>query len=212
MNLKDSFECQMACSMCFFAVLVTFLVCLCTAFSGCGFLLPLIFTIFFVVLSSAFFTFSKNKPLLMETSVEPKLEPESETTTQPKDSQEAEIVLSQLDGNMVRPMDSFSENESIDQPSITDQDSEEEQETSPDWSNDSISDEESLIEIALPSGHYVGGPNKKEEPKFNLQQKFSDFSLMEILGDINEMNEEDNLIEIDISMGSIKCSRFEIEA
>jgi hypothetical protein len=67
-------------------------------------------------------------------------------------------------------------------------------------------------------GQYVG-----EKPKVNKQQQkvAADFSpesffqphcLMELLSDINEMNEEDNLIEIDISMGSIKCSRFEIEA
>ncbi|KAG5232091.1 myelin transcription factor protein [Salix suchowensis] len=36
--------------------------------------------------------------------------------------------------------------------------------------------------------------------------------LIEILAELNEMNEEENLIEIDISMGSIKCPRFEIEA
>jgi hypothetical protein len=35
---------------------------------------------------------------------------------------------------------------------------------------------------------------------------------MELLAELNEMNEEENLIEIDISMGSIKCPRFEIEA
>ncbi|KAJ9176773.1 hypothetical protein P3X46_012052 [Hevea brasiliensis] len=91
---------------------------------------------------------------------------------------------------------------------------------SPDCSDGSISDEESLIEIALPSGHYIG--HKEEESKFNLQKKFPDFTttgsfykqhgLMELLAELNEMNEEENLIEIDISMGSIKCPRFDIEA
>lgn len=66
----------------------------------------------------------------------------------------------------------------------------------------SISDEESLIEISLPSGHLMD----KHKQKFNQQ------SLMELLAEFNEMFEEENLIEIDISMGSIKCSRFEIEA
>ncbi|KAK3184546.1 hypothetical protein Dsin_031832 [Dipteronia sinensis] len=88
----------------------------------------------------------------------------------------------------------------------------------------SISDEESLIEIALPSGHYVD----HDQDKLNhIQHKvvvgadhhflpresiLKQHSLMELLAELNDMNEEDNLIEIDISMGSIKCSRFEIEA
>lgn len=102
----------------------------------------------------------------------------------------------------------------------------------------SISDEESLIEISLPSGHYVDHHHKEvhhdhqdlQPMLFNLhnQQKnnnimakdlfpdscniFRQRSLMELLAEINEMNEEENLIEIDISMGSIKCSRFEIQA
>ncbi|KAL5865418.1 hypothetical protein ACOSQ3_002932 [Xanthoceras sorbifolium] len=94
-----------------------------------------------------------------------------------------------------------------------------------DCSDGSISDEESLIEIALPSGHYVNYNNKEEEeedqphklnkvPDFLPQSILKQHSLMELLAELNDMNiiEEDNLIEIDISMGSIKCSRFEIEA
>ncbi|RYR45151.1 hypothetical protein HN51_023502 [Arachis hypogaea] len=84
-----------------------------------------------------------------------------------------------------------------------------------DWCSDgSISDEDSLIEIAL----------HKEEPLYrnyySLQQKrrealFSHHqSLMEFLSELNnDVSEEENLIEIDISMGSIKySSRFEIKA
>ena len=79
--------------------------------------------------------------------------------------------------------------------------------SSQEFSDGSISDEESLIEIALPSGLYVS-------PKFKLQSfsaeaiLFKQHGLMELLAEINE----ENLIEIDISMGIIKCSRFEIEA
>ena len=112
----------------------------------------------------------------------------------------------------------------------------------------SISDEESLIEISLPSGHYVDHRHQNHEEVdddqdlhhnnkdllqpvlFNPHQKkinnimakdlfpdscniFKQRSLMELLAEINnEMNEEENLIEIDISVGSIKCSRFEIQA
>ncbi|KAL1307163.1 hypothetical protein AAHE18_17G012300 [Arachis hypogaea] len=90
-----------------------------------------------------------------------------------------------------------------------------------DWCSDgSISDEDSLIEIAL----------HKEEPLYSrnyysLQQKRRELSaaealfshhqsLMEFLSELNnDVSEEENLIEIDISMGSIKySSRFEIKA
>ncbi|XP_043720140.1 uncharacterized protein LOC122667757 [Telopea speciosissima] len=86
-------------------------------------------------------------------------------------------------------------------------------------SDDSISDDDSLIEIELPEGTYFG---TKEEPitvksrpnlpDFLPESMFPQEDLMGILAEINEMNEEENLIEIDISMGSIKCSRLEIEA
>lgn len=156
-------------------------------------------------------------------SVSSKLEPE-ETIT-PKGAQESDGIGQIHDYSVVRSLDSLSESESIDC-SSTSEDSE------VDWlfqdsmgqssvcSDGSISDEDSFIEIALPSGHYVT-PKKEEPIKFNSQQKLLDLSaqpmflqrsLMEFLADMNEMNEEENLIEIDISMGSIKCSRFEIEA
>lgn len=113
------------------------------------------------------------------------------------------------------------------------------------YSDDSISDDESLIEIELPGGHYMGAkeePSFNEEPQFSFgvidepifkfgakgETKFSKYQsnvpelfqesifnqedLMELFADINEMNEEENLIEIDISIGSIKCSRLEIAA
>ncbi|KAJ8748156.1 hypothetical protein K2173_000564 [Erythroxylum novogranatense] len=92
---------------------------------------------------------------------------------------------------------------------------------STDWSDGSMSDEEGLIEIALTSGgHYAG--DKQEDPKLQVQKKLPDFApaaflkqqygLTELLAELNEMNEEENLIEIDIFMGSIKCPRFGIEA
>ncbi|XP_022985724.1 uncharacterized protein LOC111483694 [Cucurbita maxima] len=86
----------------------------------------------------------------------------------------------------------------------------------------SISDEESLIEIALPTGHYVNHKSDDDDDKDDMSfcfQKLSEFqklkrkkNLVELLAEINDINEEENLIEIDISMGSIKYSRFEIEA
>lgn len=86
------------------------------------------------------------------------------------------------------------------------------------YSDGSISDEEELIEIALPTGHYVDSKRAQEQQSwYGFQQKWTDCSLeshfrhqnwMEML---NEMN-DDNFIEIDLCMGSIKCSRFEIQA
>lgn len=79
-------------------------------------------------------------------------------------------------------------------------------------------DDDSLIEISLPGSESSG---LEEDPDQNLEAKLPDIlpesifrqhGLKELLAENNEMNEEDNLIEIDISMGSIKCSRFEIEA
>ncbi|XP_059664506.1 uncharacterized protein LOC132310337 [Cornus florida] len=213
------------------AVLIPSLIC--AAFLDYGFS-SILFTALVLILSSIFFIFSKQKTVKDEANsfdqlecfpqveeVVPKLELEKERTiTQNKEGQEGGV--GQIDDHLVRPPDSFSESESIDH-SSTSEDSEVDWPYSgnvgQDCSDDSISDEESLIEIALPSGHYVGA--KEEDSMFHLQPKLADFSpesifrqhnLVELLAEINEMNEEDNLIEIDISMGSIKCSRFEIEA
>ncbi|MED6106290.1 hypothetical protein PIB30_003701 [Stylosanthes scabra] len=81
-------------------------------------------------------------------------------------------------------------------------------------SDGSISDEDSLIEIALPSGHYLGQQKRRRELSSAAEALFSHHqSLMELLSELNnDMSEEENLIEIDISMGSIKYSRFEIKA
>ncbi|KAJ8554481.1 hypothetical protein K7X08_025159 [Anisodus acutangulus] len=84
----------------------------------------------------------------------------------------------------------------------------------------SISDEESLIEIALPSGQFVN-----DNPKLSFHQYhqkvfadlvqpesiFQQHCLMDFLADISDVYEEDNLIDIDISMGSIKCSGYEFQ-
>ncbi|CAM8917629.1 unnamed protein product [Rhodiola kirilowii] len=87
----------------------------------------------------------------------------------------------------------------------------------------SISDEDTLIEIELPTGHYLS-PKELEQHRFKLKQKLPNYYYyscnsqeqiwMELLSaEANELlTEEDNLIEIDISAGSIMCPRFEIEA
>ena len=86
------------------------------------------------------------------------------------------------------------------------------------WSTESISDDESLIEINLPDGNHVEDytePIFQEESKgeflwdFLPESVFKQTGLMELL---SEINEEDNMIEIDIARGSIKCSSLGIMA
>lgn len=92
------------------------------------------------------------------------------------------------------------------------------------FTSESVSEQEEedgLIEIAIPCSDSVPLSEEKETLKQRKQSSLSKFlpeslikqqDLLELLADINEVNEEENLIEIDLSMGSIKCSRLEIEA
>lgn len=206
-------------------------------------LASILFTSMALLLSSVLFALSRRKPVFMAEPLEEEIfrsdqetlpnkedgallsQPRIESMPQMREAQ-GQAKMFQPEGCAVRSsLDSSSESECINNFS-TSEDSEvewpfkEDMDHSPDCSDGSITDEESLIEISIPSGHYVG--QKEEEPKFSLKQKFTDFTpgsifqqncLADLLAEINEMNEEDdNLIEIDISMGSIKCSRFEIEA
>ncbi|KAJ0110994.1 hypothetical protein Patl1_01830 [Pistacia atlantica] len=199
-------------------------------FFSFGFLSSVLLTAIVLIISTVFFTLTKQKPAsVVNNSVTEEAIPESTDDLQDdvsmkqpenEEEQEGESIEHQIhhDYSNRSSADLLSEGASFNQLS-TSEDSEVDWPfrdivyQSPDCSDGSISDEESLIEIALPSGHYVG---HKEEvvPKFSsLQQSIlKQHSLMELLAEINDMNEEDNLIEIDISMGSIKCSRFEIEA
>ncbi|CAA7016044.1 unnamed protein product [Microthlaspi erraticum] len=81
------------------------------------------------------------------------------------------------------------------------QDSSRDMEMSNDEDDGTIPDEESLIELSLPSGHYVGH-------HFSTMNGRQDFRFIQLSAEF----EDDNLIEIDISIGSIKCSGFEIKA
>ena len=82
-----------------------------------------------------------------------------------------------------------------------------------DYEEDEDEEEDSLIEINLPSSHFS---DLIEDPKQKLQSKLSDSifkqqGLMEFLADINDMIEDENLIEIDISMGSINNPDFRLK-
>ncbi|XP_010542029.1 PREDICTED: uncharacterized protein LOC104815364 [Tarenaya hassleriana] len=78
----------------------------------------------------------------------------------------------------------------------------------------SISDEESLIELSLPSGHYLGnyGNDDNTIKGYSNKNKMYHKNIQDLRLFDQLLVEEDNLIEIDISIGSIKCSRFEIPA
>ncbi|KAG7989884.1 hypothetical protein I3843_03G259600 [Carya illinoinensis] len=244
MNLKNTVKDQMASPLCGFRIpLPWFASTLAPLLISAGFLgfgfssLLLISTVW--ALPFVYFTFSKHRPVVEAESQEEvfgsdqasstqmedvmsELEPaESETQTQKREAQESASEIYEqyaLSESECLYHLSTSEGSEVEWPFREDVD-----QISLDYSDGSISDEESLIEIALPSGQYVGH-NEDQKTKDNKQQiKVSDFSqesifqphtycLMELLSEINEMNEEDNMIEIDISMGSIKCSRFEIEA
>ncbi|KAK9924339.1 hypothetical protein M0R45_032716 [Rubus argutus] len=234
MELKNILEDQMATHLWFFRfpppliVVLASLVVLVGLILGFGFF-SIFLTSIALVLSTLLFTCSKQEPILLEKLVEERVVLKSENesaSTQKKEVQEANNEAPKyLVARQSSSPDLVAESACLDDLS-TSGDSEvldwpfgDHVDQSPDCSDGSISDEESLIEISLPGGYYVG-PDKEEESIFNLQQKMSGLSqkaifqqhtLFELLAEINDY-EEENLIEIDISMGSIKCSRFEIEA
>ncbi|KAJ6723850.1 hypothetical protein OIU74_008246 [Salix koriyanagi] len=214
-------------------------------FLGYG-LLSIFLTSTALLLSSLILTFSKQNQTQMQKSVtdeivmadqastSPYIEDviskplvlEKELTTEEKE-EEGEEDGSQTDEYLARSSPFITSESDFHGRSSTSEDSEvdwlfqDKMFLSRDCSDGSISDEDSLIEISLPSGHYICDHEEDDEVNYNLQKKLPDFApgsffkqhgLMEILAELNEMNEEENLIEIDISMGSIKCPRFEIEA
>lgn len=199
---------------------------------GFGFLSTLLISLV-LVSSSLFLTFSNRKPV--ERSVnekysvhvdetESKVQPESEIVAVKEETQEGKVGEN-VNGYLVRSPYFLSETESLDRSSTSEDSEGDDLGQVPATSEDSISDDDSLIEIDLPGGHYVHP--EEDEPNIchlQMQQKLPNFfpdsifrqqsftDMFSEITEINEVNEEENLIEIDISMGSIKCSRFEIEA
>ena len=99
----------------------------------------------------------------------------------------------------------------------SDNDDDDDDDDSDDDDDDEEEEEDSLIEINLPNSNFSG---LTVEPKQKLDSKLPDFlpesifkqqGLMELLAEINEMNEDENLIEIDISMGSTNGQDFELK-
>ncbi|KAF3644595.1 putative nudix hydrolase 2-like [Capsicum annuum] len=217
---------------------------LCANFLGYGVVSTSI-TTSLLVASTVAFTFSKQKhSILKESSVQEapcvnsQLEEHSSQVKQiVSDQQPQNVDFGQVDevfsvqnprieNGVAQIHDLYSESESLGGPSFSSEDSDidwpfsGELEQSPLCSDGSISDEESLIEIALPSGQFV-----KDSPNLSFHQQdqkvfadlvpesiFQQHYLVDFLTDISDVYEEDNLIEIDISMGSIKCSGYEIAA
>lgn len=214
-----------------------------------GFLCSGFFTLFLItstilILSTAFFTISKHKPaqpvhdenlyeedqkvvLITPDDLEDVSKPQHDDENLTKEANDHDDIVASQGSSPGCDLSESDQDQCLDDLLSTSEDSDVGHDQSPDYYSDgSISDEDSLIEIALPSGHYVGHNYYKEEHASlttSLHQKVQDLlpaadtifgqrSLMELLAEMNEMNEEENLIEIDISMGSIKCSRFEIEA
>ncbi|KAK1268594.1 hypothetical protein QJS04_geneDACA005287 [Acorus gramineus] len=110
---------------------------------------------------------------------------------------EEEIIQDQED---VGQVDQMMEERDCLENSISDND-----EPCMDSHDDNDDDNESLIEIALSEGHDMSSTTEESDSlEFLLRQH----GLMELLSDVGE----ENFIEIDISMGSIKCPRVEVEA
>jgi hypothetical protein len=171
---------------------------------GFGFLLSFIYTSLVVIFSTFLYVVSKHKRLNVDKLVEEKFL-SSDDEEDEKISDHCESFAS-TDTNPLHKVETSQDllsSESQEDYLSSSEGSEVDQ--SYDYSDGSISDEESLIEIALPSGHYVD--MQKDESKY-----FNEQILMDLLSEFNEVIEEENLIEIDISMGSIKYSRFEIKA
>lgn len=199
----------------------------CGILYGYGFIVSILSIVLFPLLF-------KQDPVLVENTVQDgtaissdrevlKLQPGTDLIVITHNKEEVLEVneMDQFQGNLAnKSADLYSEAESTDQLSTSDESDIEWpcSGRSQDFSDGSISDEESLIEIALTGEQYL--PSLKDEDnKVCFKHKvptllpssdtFGQHGLKELFA---EFNEEDNLIEIDIAMGSIKCSRFIIEA
>lgn len=188
-------------------------------------LLFLFFTCLLLILStSILFTLSKKSRFVVHKTVQNHegLVSTDQKNTHPEELQESTMCTKSVQEEqecqqeevheILRPSDLYSESDNIDDqfstsPEDSDLDSPDNFSRSQEFTDGSISDEESLIEIALPTGQYVSSP-KFKLPTLSTEAMFKQHGLMELLAEFNE----ENLIEIDISMGSIMYPRFEIKA
>lgn len=164
---------------------------------------PILFTIPILVLSTSFLiTFTKKrKVVLVQNPASKELQPEDED----EDEVEEKVIQSVV---MEAFSDSPGENDELNWMMISGN-----EEQNPEISDDSDSEDEEdgLIEIAIPSSN-DSIEDGKENSILWPDSIFKHQEVVEVLAEMNEVNEEENLIEIDLSMGSIKCPRFQIEA
>ncbi|KAB2096171.1 hypothetical protein ES319_A01G091500v1 [Gossypium barbadense] len=166
----------------------------------------------------------KSNGVLVENPSSTKLQVEAEVLTPLLMNKTVSDASIEADNGIVNEfqvddsLDLTSERENVEMKWMISGNEERNREISDEYSTSEEDDEEGLIEIAIPSNDPTG---LNEEPKPNLQSSlptllpepmFHQQDLVELLEEINEVNEEENLIEIDISMGSIKFPTFEIQA
>ncbi|MFQ6620083.1 hypothetical protein Gotur_000434 [Gossypium turneri] len=173
--------------------------------------LSIVFTSTALILSTFLFVFCKRKPKLVEKSAKEEIQklvhgtsPQMEHILASKQHHEALEGGSgsyQIHGYLLRSPDVLFEKESTTEDSGEEWPFRDSTDRTPDISDDGRKEEE-------PAKYIRHQKLTDSKPECIFQQR----SLMELLAELNDMNEEDNLIEIDISMGSIKCSSFEIEA
>lgn len=149
-----------------------------------------LFTLLIAVLSTMFLVTLRNKKvenIVQDNMQISELQPSLEDVTQKQEQQVEAKSYSSF------PLDSQSCN-IIDKDDDDDEVEEEEE-------------EDGLIEIKLPSSNFIG---LIEDPKQKLETNLSDsiFKHHGFSDLLEEMNEDENLIEIDISKGYTKCEDF----
>ncbi|MBA0823124.1 hypothetical protein Goarm_019875 [Gossypium armourianum] len=194
-----------------------------TSFLGLGFYVILFTTTILIISTSFLVKFSKkSNGVLVENPSSTKLQVEDEVLTPLLMNETVSDAAIEADNGIVNEfqvddsLDLTSGREYVEMKWMISGNVERNREISDEYST-SEEDDEGLIEIALPSNDTTG---LNEEPKPNLQSNlptlvpepiFHQQDLVELSEEINEVNEEENLIEIDISMGSIKFPTFEIQ-
>ncbi|KAA3467371.1 DNA ligase 1 [Gossypium australe] len=183
-----------------------------TSFLGLGFYVILFTTTILIISTSFLVKFSKKSSgVLVENPSSTKLQVEDEVLTPLLMNKTVSDAAIEADNGIVNEfqvddsLELTSERENVEMKWMISGNVERNREISDEYST-SEEDDEGLIEIAIPSNDTTG---LNEEPKPNLQSNlptllpepiFHQQDLVELLEEINEVNEEENLIEIDISM------------
>lgn len=228
----SSSQCYFKLSLLFFAVFVPSLIFIC--FLNFGFSPLLVTISILLLSTILILTFSKIKVIavenptqddevsmrrhknLLENEVEQNLNPELEAVTLCSAAQQCEVgdnheyqVESTDFPSASDSGDDFSESDNFELNWVSFNNVGKNVATSENsLSSDEDEDEDdNLIEISFPDYSSVElneSAEEKLQTEYLPESIFGQEGLMELLADINDVNEEDNLIEIDLSMGSIK--------